>query len=113
MIPDLPSSVGPSEKIEFFEKLASRLDGQSGVHVMWHTHKRDPSVCWICDTQILTYRVLEVAKELLLSPPLDIETDLDSESENESEINTEYDEGSMNDIENYNEPEYDVEDNEH
>ncbi len=108
MIPELPSSIDPKDMLEFYEKLIARLDGQSGVHVMWHTHKRDPSVCWICDTQILTYKVLAICKDLLQSPPLDNETGSEDDSDLESEID-DIEWPSDRDIkQGYNEPEYNV-----
>lgn len=109
MIPDLPKSVPIQDNIEFYEKLVARLDGQSQHHTMWYSHKRDPSVCWMCDQQILCYRVLDLCKQLIQSPPLDIETDLESESDSVNEIENKPTAEQLEDIENYNEPEYDVE----
>lgn len=107
MIPDLPKGVKVEDMLDFYEKYAARLDGQSGVHVMWYSHKRDPSTCWICDTQILTYKVLEICKDIIQSRSLDMETDEVPDSDYESEIDMEH--PTDGDIENgYNEPEYEV-----
>ncbi len=109
MIPDLPSAVSLESKLDFYAKLAGNLSDQSSVHVNWHTHRQNPSVCWICDTHTLTSKILDVIDKILTKSPLDIGTELSSEEESDSEI-----EQNINlnvDDENYNEPEYDVEEN--
>ncbi len=110
MIPDLPASVTDSERLDFLSTLWGNLSDQSSVHVNWHTHRQNPSVCWICDLFNLTSRVLEIATknntksslDMVTKPNSDEESDL--EIENDSSLN--YNEEDTSNT--YNEPEYDV-----
>ncbi len=100
MIPTLPSSISDTEQIEFYSSIAGNLSDQSSIHVHWHTHRQNPSVCWICDLNILVSKIL-----LLTKSSLDMETENSSEDESDTEIENE----SLNrDEENI--PEYEVED---
>ncbi len=99
MIPTLPSSISDKEQLEFLSTIAGNLSDQSSVHVNWHTHRQNPSVCWICDMNILISKVLFYTKS-----SLDMVTELSSEEESDSEIEIE----SLNRDEERT-PEYDVE----
>ncbi len=99
MIPTLPSSISDTEQIEFYSSIAGNLSDQSSIHVHWHTHRQNPSVCWICDMNILISKIL-----LLTKSSLDMVTESSSEDESDSEIETE----SLNRDEEGT-PEYDVE----
>ncbi len=105
MIPDLPPSVSDEERLDFYDKMLSNLEDQSTIHTNWHTHKQNPAVCWICDIPILARKVMYIADKNISKSPLDIETELSSESVSESEID---DESLNRDEEAYNEPEYDI-----
>ncbi len=105
MIPDLPPSVTDTERMDFYEKLLSNLEDQSTIHTNWHTHKQNPSVCWICDIPILARKVMYIADKYLPKSTLDIETELSSGIVSEPEID---DESLNRDEEVINEPEYDV-----
>lgn len=113
MIPDLPKGVSEKDQLEFYATLSGNLSDQSSVHVNWHTHRRNPSVCWICDLNILTTKLIDVIDMIISKSSLDIETRLSSEKESEPEIEIEsstcvddrYDESP-------NEPEFEVEDDE-
>ncbi len=97
MIPTLPSSISDKEQIEFYSSIAGNLSDQSSIHVHWHTHRQNPSVCWICDMNILISKVL-----LLTKSSLDMVTESSSENDSDSEIETDL---------NYNEepePEYET-----
>ncbi len=97
MIPTLPNSISDEEQIEFYSSIAGNLSDQSSIHVHWHTHRQNPSVCWICDLNILVSKIL-----LLTKSSLDMVTESSSDNESDSEIE--------NDL-NHNEegvPEYDV-----
>ncbi len=98
MIPTLPSSISDQEQIEFYSSIAGNLSDQSSIHVHWHTHRQNPSVCWICDLNILVSKIL-----LLTKSSLDMETELSSEDDSDSEIENDlnHDEEAV--------PEYDVE----
>ncbi len=88
MIPDLPEGCNVDQQIDFYEKLLDTNEGQGLVHIHWHTHRNDPSLCWICDRATLAHKCLNIAEEALLltkSHP-DIETNLVPDSDLESEI---------------------------
>ncbi len=85
MIPDLPSSVSDTERLDFYSVLAGNLSDQSSIHVNWHTHRQNPSVCWICDLNILISKVLRIETDNTKSS-LDTRTELSSEDESDPEI---------------------------
>ncbi len=84
MIPTLPSSVSDKDNLEFLSTIAGNLSDQSSVHVNWHTHRQNPSVCWICDLNILVSKILFYTKS-----SLDMVTESSSENEYDSEIELE------------------------
>ncbi len=102
MIPSLPSSISDTEQIEFYSSIAGNLSDQSSIHVHWHTHRQNPSVCWICDLNILVSKIL-----LLTKSSLDMVTESSSDNESDSEIENE----SLNRDEEP-QPEYDIVDEE-
>ncbi len=57
MIPMLPLDTNPLEVPKFYKQIVDNLEMRGGYHEAWHTHKRDTSVCWICD-------LIEVSKIL-------------------------------------------------
>ncbi len=99
MIPTLPNSVSDKERLDFYATLAGNLSDQSSIHVNWHTHRQNPSVCWICDLNILLSKILQINTK----SSLDMVTELSSEDESDPEIEDE----SFN-REEEPEPEYDV-----
>jgi len=104
MIPDLPEGISADKVLDFYDKLSANLSDQSSVHVNWHTHRRNPSVCWICDINILMAKVISLADKFITKSTVDLETELLSESETDTEIEDEF----LNrDDENV--PEYEVE----
>ncbi len=108
MIPDLPPSVTDVERLDFYATLAGNLSDQSSIHVNWHTHRQNPSICWICDLNILISKVLRLETDITKSS-LDMETELSSEDVSDSEIELDDKDIRMSDI---NEPEYDTVDEE-
>ncbi len=106
MIPDLPEGISIDKVLDFYSKLAGNLQDQSSIHVNWFTHRRNPSVCWICDLNIITTKLIELSDKVLSKSTVDLETELLSENETESEI-----EDSLN-LNEEPEPEYDVEEEE-
>jgi len=105
MIPELPESVTDMERLKFYSDILSNLEDQSTIHTNWHTHKQNPSVCWICDIPIVARKIAFIVEKNLTKSTLDIETELSSESDSDSEI----EDASLNvNEEVYNEPEYDV-----
>ncbi len=102
MIPELPKEVSNEARLDFYSTLAGNLQDQSSIHVNWHTHRQNPSVCWICDMNILVTKVIDITKSAL-----DIETEPSSENVSDSEIEDE--DVDADGIPN-NEPEYELED---
>ncbi len=86
MIPDLPPSCTDEDRLEFYSTLCGNLSDQSSIHVNWHTHRQNPSTCWICDTQILMSKILLLVDKFISKSSLDIETKLSSEDVSDSEI---------------------------
>ncbi len=89
MIPELPESVTNMERLKFYSDILSNLEDQSTIHVNWHTHKQNPSVCWICDIPICARKIAYIVETIIYKSPLDIETELSSGLESEPEIDNE------------------------
>ncbi len=105
MIPELPNGVTDLDKLKFYSDILSNLEDQSCIHTNWHTHKQNPSVCWICDIPIVARKIAYLVEKNITKSPLDSETELSSEYDSDTEIDNE----SLNrDEEGI--PEYDVED---
>ncbi len=108
MIPDLPPSVTDEERLSFYSTLWGNLSDQSSVHVNWHTHRQNPSTCWICDLFNLTSKVLHIADKDITKSSLDIRTEYSSDDDSESEIeNVNYNVDEESNI-GKTEPEYEV-----
>ncbi len=106
MIPELPESVTDLERLTFYSNILSNLEDQSTIHVNWHTHKGNPSVCWICDIPIVARKIAYIVEKYITKSPLDSETELSSEFDSDAEID---DESLNNDEEQGSiEPEYDT-----
>ncbi len=118
MIPDLPAEMTDRARLAFYDTLLGNLSDQSTIHMNWFTHRRDPSVCWICDYFNLSQKVMDIATKNITKSTVDIETSLRAEldSDSESEISDDDEESQMLtdlDEENVNVPEYDTEEYEH
>ncbi len=87
MIP-IPPSSNPSDTLIFYKAVLDNLKIRSGHHEAWHTHKRDVSVCWICDLlEVGTIMISEMERYISKSA-LDIDEQfLESEviSDNEED----------------------------
>ncbi len=87
MIPDLPEGIGERETLMFYDTLSGNLSDQSTIHKNWHTHRGNPSTCWICDMTTLLSKVLTLALSKYTKSTVDIETDEEQcETESVSEI---------------------------
>ncbi len=86
MIPELPEGISADKVLDFYSKLAGNLQDQSSIHVNWHTHRRNPSVCWICDLNILNSKLITLANRFITKSTVDLETELLSENETDTEI---------------------------
>ncbi len=86
MIPDLPEGISDDKLLDFYAKLAGNLSDQSTIHIRWWTHRQNPSVCWICDQNILIAKLLKVSDRYITKSTVDMETSSMSENDSESEI---------------------------
>jgi len=107
MIPELPESVNDIERLKFYSDILSNLEDQSTIHTNWHTHKQNPSVCWICDIPIVARKIAYIVEKNITKSTLDMETESSSEEENDTEIDDDSDEESLNNDEER-VPEYDT-----
>ncbi len=76
MIPYLPNDTNPLEIPKFYRQIAENLEIRGGHHEAWHSHKRDPSVCWMCDLVELSKLVIQEMERFISKSALDIETEL-------------------------------------
>ncbi len=76
MIPMIPQDTNPMDVPAFYNQLVDNLEIRSGHHVSWHSHKRDPSVCWMCDLVELSKIVVQEMERFISKSALDIETEL-------------------------------------
>ncbi len=87
MIP-IPPSASPVECLSFYRAVVDNLKIRSGHHESWHTHKRDTSVCWICDLIEVNTIMISEMERFISKSALDIDEQFhDSEviSDNEEE----------------------------
>ncbi len=106
MIPDLPKGITKKDSLDFYSKIAGNLSDQSTHHINWHTHRKGPTICWICDLNLLISRLLDVQgfnTKSTVDSKIMLNQENDSETESEKEF-LNYDEEM---IEN-NEPEYET-----
>ncbi len=73
MIPNLPLDTNPLDLPKFYNQIQENLQIRSGHHEAWHTHKRDSSVCWICDLLELSKLVIGEMERLISKSALDID----------------------------------------
>ncbi len=72
MIPYLGEGVPDSELPAFYQQILENLTMRCGHHETWHTHKKDPSVCWVCDLLELTKISVREMERLISKSALDI-----------------------------------------
>ncbi len=90
MIPYLPEGTSELEMPKFYDSIVSNLEIRSGHHEAWHTHKRDTSVCWICDLVEVSKLLVREMERYISKSALDIDDsfkDLELNSE-EDKLNT-------------------------
>ncbi len=66
MIPYLPEGTPDRSVPAFYTQILENLTMRCGHHETWHTHKKDPSVCWVCDLLELT-KISVREMEMLIS----------------------------------------------
>ncbi len=76
MIPMLPQDTNLLELPQFYRQIVENLEIRSGHHEAWHTHKRDTSVCWICDLVEVSKIILGEMERYISKSALDIEDSL-------------------------------------
>ncbi len=73
MIPNLPLDTNPMDIPRFYKQIVDNLEIRSGHHEAWHTHKRDSSVCWICDLVELAKLCVSEMERFISKSALDID----------------------------------------
>ncbi len=87
MIPNLPQDTSPIEIPKFYLLIAENLRSRLGHHENWWTHKRDPSVCPICDIIELSIRLGNELEMFISKSALDLDDQfLESSTIDEGEI---------------------------
>jgi len=76
MIPILPQDISQLDLVSFYRQIVDNLEIRSGHHEAWHTHKRDTSVCWICDLVEVSKIILSEMERFISKSALDIEDSL-------------------------------------
>ncbi len=73
MIPYLPQDTSELEIPIFYKHIVDNLEIRSGHHEAWHTHKRDTSVCWICDLVEVSKLLVREIERYISKSALDID----------------------------------------
>jgi len=88
MIP-IPPSTSQVECLSFYKAVIDNLRIRSGHHEAWHTHKRDTSVCWICDLLEVSTLLINEMERFISKSALDIDEQfLESEVISDNEEDT-------------------------
>ncbi len=72
----LPQDTNALDIPKFYRQIVDNLKVRSGHHEAWHTHKRDTSVCWICDLVEISNICLNELERNISKSALDIEDSL-------------------------------------
>ncbi len=72
----LPRETSLLEVPAFYRQIVDNLKIRSGHHEAWHTHKRDTSVCWICDLVEISNICINELERFISKSALDIEDSL-------------------------------------
>ncbi len=72
MIPYLPEGTPDASVPAFYKQILDNLEMRCSHHETWHTHKKDPSVCWVCDLLELTKISVREMEALISKSALDI-----------------------------------------
>ncbi len=73
MIPYLPQDTSDLEIPVFYKHVVENLTIRSAHHEAWHTHKRDTSVCWICDLVEVSNILIREVERFTSKSALDID----------------------------------------
>ncbi len=91
MIPMIPRDTNPLDVPKFYQQIVDNLKIRSGHHEAWHSHKRDPSVCWMCDLVEVSTICIQEMERFISKSALDIETELLDQGINSEEDTHNYD----------------------
>ncbi len=83
----LPLDTSPLEIPKFYRQIVDNLEMRGGHHEAWHTHKRDTSVCWICDLIEVSKLLTSEMERFISKSSLDLDEQL-LEQEINSEVDT-------------------------
>ncbi len=72
MIP-IPPSANQGDTLSFYRAVVDNLKIRSMHHEAWHTHKRDSSVCWICDLLEVSTILISEMQRFISKSALDID----------------------------------------
>ncbi len=72
----LPQETNPLDVPRFYRQIVDNLEMRGGHHEAWHSHKRDPSVCWMCDLIEVSKLCIQEMERFISKSALDIETEL-------------------------------------
>ncbi len=86
MIPMIPTDTNPLEVPKFYRQIIENLEMRGGHHEAWHSHKRDPSVCWMCDLIEVSKIVVGEMERYISKSALDIETEFLDQEINSEEV---------------------------
>ncbi len=99
MIPYLPEGCPDASVPEFYKQILENLTMRCGHHETWHTHKKDPSVCWVCDLLELTKISVREMEMFISKSALDImNEDLSSSNLAEESVNYNTSDEALDDI---------------
>ncbi len=73
MIPYIPQDTSDLEIPVFYRHVVENLTLRSSHHEAWHTHKRDTSVCWICDLVEVSNILITELERIISKSALDID----------------------------------------
>ncbi len=100
MIPYLPKETSELEIPVFYRHIVENLILRSSHHESWHTHKRDTSVCWICDlVEVSNILITELERNISKSA-LDIDDSFLVQELNSEGVTYNKDEESLSSIGN-------------
>ncbi len=86
----LPLDTNVLDVPNFYRQIVDNLKLRSGHHEAWHTHKRDTSVCWICDLVEISNLCLNELERNISKSALDIEDSLIDQEFNSEEDTVNY-----------------------
>ncbi len=72
----LPLDTSPLEIPKFYRQIVDNLEMRGGHHEAWHTHKRDTSVCWICDLIEVSKLLVSEMERFISKSALDLDEQL-------------------------------------